>query len=99
MKCPPTAGSSYFNYKSFPSMNLLDVADANSCFTLIAVGALGCEKDSSVFSNSGFGKAFSSGDLNVPPIRNIAGTAQAQAQVSHCTLKRMWLCPEATTVI
>jgi len=55
-------------------MKLLGVADANCCFTLIDVGALGHENDSSVFSNSNFGKAFSSGDLNFPPIRNIAGT-------------------------
>ena len=29
----------------------------------------------SVFSKSNFGKAFNSGDLNVPPIRNIPGTS------------------------
>ena len=56
-------------------MNLLGVADANCCFTLIDVGAHGRENDSSVFSKSTFGKAFSSGDLNVPPIRNIPGTS------------------------
>ena len=37
-----------FNYKSFHSMNLLGVADANCCFTMIDVGAYGREKDSSV---------------------------------------------------
>ena len=75
IKCPPNAGSLYFNYKSFRSMNLLCVADANLCFTLIDVVAYGRENDSSVFSNSSFGKAFSSGDLNVPPMRNIPGTS------------------------
>jgi len=50
------------------------LADANCCFTLIDVGAHGREDDSSVFSNSSFGKVFNSGDLNVPPIRNIPGT-------------------------
>jgi hypothetical protein len=67
----------YFNYKSFHSVNLLGVANANCSFTLIDVGAHGCEKDSSVFSNTSFGKAFSSGDLNIPPVRNIPGTVQA----------------------
>jgi len=62
---------SYFNYKSFH----LGVADANCCFTLIDVGANGCENDSNVFSNSSFEKAFCSGDLNVTPIRNIPGQA------------------------
>jgi len=56
-------------------MNLLGVADKISCFTLIDVGDYGCENDSSVFSNSSLGKAFSSGDLNVPPMRNIPGTS------------------------
>jgi hypothetical protein len=74
IKCPPNTGSLYFNYKSFHSMNLLGVADANCYFTLIDVGALGRENDSSVFSNTSFGRAFSSGNLNVPPMRNIPGT-------------------------
>ena len=45
------------------------------CFTLIDVGAHWRENDKSVFSNSNFGKMFSSGDLNVPPIRNIPVTS------------------------
>jgi hypothetical protein len=56
-------------------MNLLSVADANCCFTLIDVGVLGRGNDSSVFSNSSFGKAFISGDLNFPAMRNIPGTS------------------------
>jgi hypothetical protein len=43
------------------------LADTNCCFTLVDVGAYGRENNSS-------GKAFGSGDLNVPPMRNIAGT-------------------------
>jgi hypothetical protein len=75
IKSPPNAASLYFNYKSFHSMNLLGMADANLCFTLIDVGAYGRENDSSIFSNSSFGKVFSSGNLNVPPMRNIPGTS------------------------
>ena len=56
-------------------MNLLGVVDASRCFTLIDIGAHGHANDNSVFSNSSFGKAFSSGDLNVSPIRNISGTS------------------------
>ena len=66
IKCPPSARSLYFNYKSFHSMNLLGVADANCCFTLIDTRAHGCDN---------FGKAFSSGDLNVPLIRNVPRTS------------------------
>jgi len=36
------------------------------------------------FRNSSSGKAISSGDLNVPPIRNIPCTS---VQVSYCTLQ------------
>jgi len=75
IKCPPNAGSLYFNYKSFHSVNSLGVDDANCCFTLIDVGVHGRDNDNSVFSNSNFGKAFSSGDLNVHPIRNISSTS------------------------
>jgi hypothetical protein len=75
IKYPPNAGFLYFNYKRFHSMYLLGVVDANCCFALIDVGTHRSENDNSVFSNSSFGKAFSSGDLNVPPIRNIPGTS------------------------
>jgi len=49
-------------------MNLLGVADSNSCFTLIDVGTYGRQKYSSVFKKSSFRKAFSSDDLNVPQL-------------------------------
>jgi hypothetical protein len=75
IKCPPNAGFLYFIYKSFHSMKLLDVVDANGCFTMTDVGAHGRENDSSVFSNSSFGEAFSCGDLNILLIRNIPGTS------------------------
>ena len=51
------------------------MADAKFCFTLIDVGAHGRKNNSSVFNNSCFGKACSSGDLNVFPIINIPGTS------------------------
>jgi hypothetical protein len=54
---------------------LLGAVDTNCFSTLTDVGAHGRENDSSVFSNSSFEKAFISGDLNVPPIRNIPGTS------------------------
>jgi hypothetical protein len=54
---------------------MLGVVDASCCFTLIGIGAHGHANDNSIFSNSSFGKAFSSGDLNVPPIRNIPCTS------------------------
>jgi len=56
-------------------MKLSGMADANCCFKLFGVRAYGREIDSSVFSNSNFVKAFSSGDLHVPSMRNIPGTS------------------------
>ena len=44
---------------------------------LVDVGSHGRKNDSSVFINSNFGKTFSSGDLNVPPIINIPGTSMS----------------------
>ena len=75
IKCPPNTGFLYSNYKSFHSVNLLGVFGTSCCLTLIDVVAHGHANDNSVFINSSFGKAFSSGDLNVPPIRNIPGTS------------------------
>ena len=48
-KCPPNAGSLYFNYKSFHSVNLLGAVNANCCFTVTDVGAHGREYDSKCF--------------------------------------------------
>jgi len=47
--CPPNVGTLFFNYNSCLTMDLLGVADANCCFTLIDVGNHGRENDSSVF--------------------------------------------------
>jgi hypothetical protein len=72
----PTKRRIFLFYSQKLSLNkLVRLSDANCCFTLIDVVAHGREKDSSVFSNSNFGKAFSSGDLNVPPSTNIPGTS------------------------
>jgi hypothetical protein len=64
-------------------VNLLGVADANCCFTLIDVGALGRENDSSDFSDTSFGRAFMFGKVNVPPMRNVPGT---NINIPLCTL-------------
>jgi len=65
-----------FNCKSFHSINLLDVADIQTAaLHWYDVGTHGRENDSSVFSNSSFGKAFNSRDLNIHPMRNIPGTS------------------------
>ncbi|GFX42369.1 DDE Tnp4 domain-containing protein [Trichonephila clavipes] len=63
---PPNAGSLFYNYKDFHSIVLLAVADANTCFTMIEVGAYGKDNDSSIFTQSEMGKAYNAQQLNIP---------------------------------
>lgn len=74
IKCPPHAGSQYYNYKHFHSIVLMAVADAHSNFIMIDVGAYGRDNDSTIFNESGMGKAFRDGRLNIPNPREIPGT-------------------------
>lgn len=74
IKCPPQAGSQYYNYKHFHSIVLMAIADANSNFIMIDVGAYGRNNDSSIFNESTMGKAFTLNRLNVPNPREMPDT-------------------------
>lgn len=50
--CPKNSGSLFFNYKSFFSIVLLAVVDAQYKFVCIDVGAYGKEGDSNIFNKS-----------------------------------------------
>ena len=54
---PPNAGSEFYNYKQFHSLNLLAVCDADLKFTFVDIGQSGQWSDSGVFENSSFGPA------------------------------------------
>jgi len=66
---PNESGSQFFNYKNFFSTALTPVADADSCFISVEVGAYGSSSDSNVFKNSTFGKLLDSNKLIIPDPR------------------------------
>ncbi|XP_068122176.1 uncharacterized protein [Hyperolius riggenbachi] len=75
---PPHSGSHYFNYKKYFSIVLMAVADADSKFLYVDVGAYGGNSDSRIFRNSRFGQKLISGNLDLPddkPWPNTTGPA------------------------
>lgn len=64
--CPLHSGSNYYNYKTYFSIVLLAVVDADYRFIAIDVGAYGKESDSSIFNDWTFGKKMAKNELNLP---------------------------------
>ena len=52
IKCPTKAGSLFYNYKQFFSVVLQGVADSESRFIFIDIGAYGKQSDGGIFSAS-----------------------------------------------
>nr|CAI5841789.1 unnamed protein product [Callosobruchus analis] len=52
IKCPKKTGSTFFNYKSYISIVLQGIADANYKFIAVEVGAYGRQSDEGTFSDS-----------------------------------------------
>ena len=68
---PFNSGSTYFNYKSFFSIVLLALADAEYKFLYVNVGCQGRISDGGVFKNSELYHLLVNGEINLPDSRQL----------------------------
>ena len=73
IKCPPSSGSIYYNYKHFYSIVLMALVDANYKFIYINVGAAGGGSDGGVFADTMLRKLLEADDLGLPPHQPLPG--------------------------
>lgn len=64
--CPDSSGTLYFNFKSFFSVVLLALVDANNKFIVVGIGSYGKEGDAGIFPKSNLGKLISTGKFKFP---------------------------------
>lgn len=76
LQSPIHSGTDFFNYKSFFSIVLLAIVDANYNILYANVGSQGRISDGGVFNNSEFRRALEENDLNLPDPRPLPGRAQ-----------------------
>lgn len=67
IQCPGGSGSDYFNYKSFFSIVLFALVDANYNFLFADVGCQGRISDGGVFKNTQLYKRLQNDHFNLPP--------------------------------
>lgn len=81
IQAPPRAGSEFYNYKQFHSINLMAICDADLKFRLIDVGQAGRWSDSGVFEASTFGGALLNEQMVLPRDGNVHGWPN---KLSYC---------------
>ena len=74
IKKPEKSGSMFYNYKSFFSIGLLAVTDANYKFIMINVGSYGKDNDAGVFDECAFRKAIELGRYTLPEPQLLPGS-------------------------
>lgn len=73
LQCPIKSGSDYFNYKSFFSIVLFALVDADYNFLYVDVGCQGRISDGGVFKNSELYRKLENGSLNLPNASPLRG--------------------------
>ena len=73
IECPKNAGSDFYNYKGFHSINLMAMCDAHYRFTYVNIGRYGRDNDASIFGNTDLFRRLENGTLNVPLPSDIDG--------------------------
>ena len=67
IKKPQKSGSEYFNYRSYFSLVLLALVDADYKFLWVNVGASGSSSDAQIFNQSKLRRRIENGRLGLPP--------------------------------
>lgn len=66
LKTPGNSGSQFYNYKGFPSIVLMALCDADSCFTIVDCGQYGRISDAGVYDASHLSVLLEENKLNIP---------------------------------
>jgi len=77
LQAPFCSGSEYYNYKSFFSIVLLALVDANYNFLYVDVGCQGRISDGGVFQNCSLNRMMEEGTLNFPSPSPLPGRNEA----------------------
>lgn len=73
IQCPPRSGSEYFNYKTYFSIVLFALVDADYKFLYANVGCQGRISDGGVFNNSALCRMLNNNSLNLPDNKPLPG--------------------------
>ncbi|KAK3095749.1 hypothetical protein FSP39_018566 [Pinctada imbricata] len=76
LRCPPSAGSLYYNYKGFHSIVLMALVDADYKFLYVDIGASGSSSDDGVFGETELKEALEAGDIGVPGAEPLPGDGE-----------------------
>ncbi|XP_050506192.1 uncharacterized protein LOC126884296 [Diabrotica virgifera virgifera] len=77
IQAPKHSGSEFYNYKSFFSVVLFIVANANYEVMYLNVGSQGCISDGGVFDSTHFKKMLYQNTLNLPELEPLPGRTKA----------------------